>query len=274
MEPSDPAKDRAYYELGPTRTVMNTTVKSHQPKRRVVNDQERIIHMRVEYDVSHVDPGYRHWEWDDPVSEPRPLPLETWLSGCESALQGSRERKRALMAERGLTAATARGVSLGWDAKREVWILPVRDEDGQLVNVRYRPPKGSGRKPESIGGRTVANGGLPLWPRVPFDDDWVLCAGEWDALAVLQAGLNGVTGLCGCTWQEEWNRDARGRRIAVLYDVGEEERADITVERLRCIGAKAWPVRLPNIRDGFDPCDVLIEFGESELVRLIEEARP
>ena len=157
----------------------------------------------VEYDTT--TGGSGTWTWTEPASEPRPLPTEQWLRGCESALQGSRALRRALLAERGLSAATARRFGIGWDARREVWVLPVRDGSGVLRNVSYRPPRGSGRHPWRIAGRTAERGELPLYPAVPPGNAWVLCAGEWDALATIQAGLPGVTGLIGCRWHSAWN---------------------------------------------------------------------
>jgi len=218
--------------------------------------------MRVEYDVSGYSGGEPHRE---AIMEPQPLPSEWAMRAYRMALLGSRERRRALMAERGLRPA----YGLGWDERKRRWVLPVRDEAGTLINVRYRGTRGVPRKPRHVGGRP-----LPLYPRVPDGDEWVLTAGEWDALCVLQAGLPGVSGSSsGCLWLDEWNPLARGKRISVLYDVGEEDAADTTVERLRCIGAQAWPVRLQG-PDKFDPCDFLMMFGEAELRRFINEARP
>jgi hypothetical protein len=115
---------------------------------------------------------------------------------------------------------------------------------------------------------------LPLYPDVPQGDVWVLCAGEWDALAARQAGLPAVTGLCGCLWLAAWNSYALGKRIGVLYDVGEEEAAAVTTERLKLAGAEAWPVGLPSDKAGYDVCDFFLEgHTAKELLALVRRAR-
>ena len=243
----------------------------------------------VSYDVSTVgQSGAR--TFSHPAAEPGPLPSDHALREFVSALQDSRERKRALWRERGIMAATARRYGIGWDGGVGAWVLPVRDARGKLANVTTRPPRGGamwgpgGRTehPVRVRGRTALTGGLPLYPAAPSGRAWVLCAGEWDALVAIQAGLPAVTGLCGCRWLSAWDTQARGKRIAVAYDCGEEKPAALTVEHLRAAGAaEAWVVALGLGREGADVCDWFrpTRYGgygrtRKELVQLIRDARP
>jgi hypothetical protein len=100
-------------------------------------------------------------------------------------------------------------------------------------------------------------------------------AGEFDALAALQNGLPAVTGLCGCRWHEAWDKYAVGKKIAVLYDRGEEQAAARTVARLQPAN-EAWAVTWPSNKPiGFDVCDWFLSGRtRDELVQLIKEAKP
>jgi hypothetical protein len=203
----------------------------------------------VTYDLE----GASGWHtWAEPTGDPpEPVPVEHIPGWLADAL--TPERLRAIRRERWLTREAIDGY-VGWDRIREAWVLLVRDEAGSIVNITHRPPRGRWcymnggtytRKPTRLRGRTAANGGLPLWPRVPAGDTWLLAAGEWDALAALQAGIPAVTGLLGCQWHAAWDRHVRGRRIAVAYDVGELDAARVTVDKLLAAGAAdAWAADL------------------------------
>ena len=106
---------------------------------------------------------------------------------------------------------------------------------------------------------------------------WLLCAGEWDALAALQHGLPALTGLAGCRWHPAWDSHAVGKAIAVAYDVGEEAAATRTVAQLMKAGAaEAWSVPLVRLGlgDGGDLCDHFLRRGSMRaLRRVIREAR-
>jgi hypothetical protein len=203
----------------------------------------------VTYDLE----GVSGWHsWREPTGDPpEPVPVERIADWLADAL--TPERLRAIRRERWLTRETIEG-HIGWDRVLDAWVLLARDATGAVVNVTHRPPRGRWcyrpggtltRKPSRLRGRTAANGCLPLWPRVPDGDSWLLVAGEWDALAGLQAGLPAVTGLLGCTWHPAWDHHAFGKRMAVAYDVGEIGAARVTVNKLLAAGAAdAWAVDL------------------------------
>lgn len=165
-------------------------------------------------------------------------------------------------------------------------MLPVRNNCGALVNVTWRPERGRTMRwrgedvdrPKRVPGRRVENGGLPLWPRVPSGSAWLLVAGEWDALAAIEVGLPAVTGLLGCHWAPGWNEHVPGRRIAVLFDVGEQFHAIQTKNTLLGAGAAAaWivdPARLGLTAHGADLCDYFVGGGTAaKLVRVIKAGR-
>ncbi len=226
----------------------------------------------VHYDVTGASGLH---EWREPISAPRPLYSPDWLARCAQALQGSQDRREALWRERGITAETADEYGIGWDERRDVWLIPIWDRWGSLVNFSHRPPKGSGRDPWRVGGRRAENGCLPLWPDVPEHGPLCLVGGEWDALVGRQHELPTITGLAGALWHEAWNPEITGRRVAVAYDQGEERFASQTVSKLRAAGAEAWVVPMLSRVEGFDLVD-WFQVGRTreQFIRLVRRCRP
>ena len=213
--------------------------------------------------------------------EPAPLPSEHQVREWRDALTA---RHRAwLWRERGFNQATIDGAELGWDAVRNGFTYPIRAASGALVNVSWRVPRGRKLSPPGWGpkarlrGRTAARGGLPLYPQPLPPLGGLLVEGETDALLARQHGLPAFTGLAGKTWNSAWDPYAAGREIAVAYDVGAEEDAAATVDKLRAAGARrAWVVSLGLPRDGDDIGDWFLTYGRSadHLLKLIRRTRP
>jgi hypothetical protein len=200
--------------------------------------------------------------WRDPDGPIRGLPPIRYLEQAAHRVQRDSRLYRALWRERGITLRTAEMFSIGYDPDQRAWVLPIFDGRGFVCNVTWRPRRGAtmryGREdishPMRIGGRRAERGLLPLYPRVPYTGPLLLVAGEWDALACLQHGIPAVTGLSGKLWHDAWNPAIEGRRIAVMYDVGEEAAANNTVRQLRDAGAaRSWAVYLGLPNYGDDP---------------------
>jgi hypothetical protein len=126
----------------------------------------------------------------------------------------------------------------------------------------------------------VGLGGQPhrLYPALPRRADPILCAGFLDAPLGRQHGLPTVASTSGASLPTELVRRFEGRRVAVVYDVGEEEAAAKTVEHLRHAGAReAWTVDLARagLEDGEDLTDWFRTYGRTagELRELVDRAR-
>lgn len=210
---------------------------------------------------------------------PDPLPSEDKIRTWRAELPFS-----FLERERGLTAATAERFEIGWDRERRGFTYPIRDASGALVNVSWRAPRGRKlllpggvrRSKHRLAGRTAEIGGLPFYPQPLPPFGGLLVEGEPDALLARQHGLPAFTGLLGKQWSQAWDAYAAGREIAVAYDVGAEEDAAATVDKLRRAGARrAWvvPLGLPN--DGDDIGDWFVKYGRTadELLDLIRRTK-
>jgi hypothetical protein len=167
--------------------------------------------------------------------------------------------RRYLTRERGLTKRTLRRAGIGWDRDRACFTIPIRDAAGQIVNLVRRPlPHVDGPKYKMLAGR-----GIPerrqLYPR-PLPEGPILAVGGLlDALLGRQHGLPTVSGTHGIgTSLDVWLPVVRGREVAAMWDVGEENAMTQRVAALAAAGAYAWPVRLSRLlTEGKDLTDAL-----------------
>src|SRR5205085_3355641 len=122
----------------------------------------------------------------------------------------------------------------GYDQGRNAITFPARDENGKLVNVRYRflNPDAD---PKVIGLARPA----VLYPDVPPEGGLLLVAGEIDALTGRQNDLPTITTTCGQQLPDPLAQRLAGRKVFVMYDVGEEAAAARTVAKLRALGSPA-----------------------------------
>ncbi len=210
--------------------------------------------------------------------KPGPLPSDADLLRWERRLHREPAVKVWLGEARGLEPATIRAARLGYDG--EALTIPIYDPDGAIVNLKrrywpepwFRKSDGSDVWKQSIAGR-----GAQLYPDVPSKGRLILCAGEADALLGRQWGLPCVSTTCGASLPRELvsKMQPEGRRVYVLYDIGEEALASITATQLRAAGARALPVSLGLPRKGDDLTDWFCTYkrSASELRALIRRAR-
>lgn len=170
-----------------------------------------------------------------------------------------------LCRQRGLIRAQIGRYGLGWQGG---YLFPVRGEGGDLLTVVTHRPwiEGRGRYDVTRGSRAA------LYPTLPEGRAVVLVAGMFDALIGRQYGLPTVTTTCGARVPSELLAQFRDRRVAVVFDVGEEREAENVVSRLPC---EAWAVSLP-LPQGGDVSDWFVAYKRSrkELLKVIREAQP
>lgn len=212
---------------------------------------------------------------------PEALPTAAQLAGAQARLWAD-ANALAYLRGRGLTDKTVHRAELGYaefHGRPAAFWLPVRNGRGGLLTLkeRYWPELWNGRKSRTLGGR-----GSHLYPALGAEQHVVLAAGELDALVTAQefaaAGIESVavvTPTTGTQVRDDLLEELAGRRVALVYDVGEEAAAEGNAGRLQEAGAdRAWavPLGLPNEGDDLTTWFVTYRRTADELRRLIRRA--
>jgi hypothetical protein len=201
---------------------------------------------------------------------PALLPSEGEIAGWASRLLAEPHALDYLTETRGLSLQTIRRYELGTDGDNIT--IAVRDVSGAIVNLRRRSLDPDA-EPKVWG---LYKRGAQLYPGLLPRGAILLVAGEIDALSGRQLRLPAVSTTCGATLPEYLVPDLVGRRVAVMFDAGEEDAMERVVGVLRDAGCKAWAVRLIKLglAGDADLNDYLVAGGSRErLVRLIRAER-
>src|SRR5690606_26158180 len=170
--------------------------------------------------------------------------IETWQENLKQAYSvlGYLER-------RGITDKNLiHQFELGFDGERLT--LPIRDEQGNLLNVRRLRVGDTGDKVLNWPGF----GKCEIWPRslLAQSDTVLLCAGEFDAMSAIQQGYNAVTGTGGETvWRKELTPLFSGKTVYIVYDGDAVGRAEAQ-NRASDLIATAKEVYIVNLPDNED----------------------
>jgi DNA primase len=201
-------------------------------------------------------------------SPPPPI-QEDIVARWATALRGREDVRRWLAEQRGLSQETIERYGIGWNARRARITIPIRDENGWVVNVRlYHPTK----QPKFLNYTTSEHGyGSP--PRLYGLD-------ELDRLLLQQAGFMAVTGTHGATtFRLEWLQFLKGRDLIVIYDCDERGQAaarEIVLPQLKGTGVlSVRNILLPlaGTRQDKDVTDYIHKhgFAAAELKELIRQ---
>jgi 5S rRNA maturation endonuclease (ribonuclease M5) len=138
-------------------------------------------------------------------------------------LDASKEVLLYLNEKKGISKKTIKKYEIGWDPKRERNTIPIRDERGNCVNIRFYNAK---KKPKII---NLSGHGSPA--RLYGLDELVkskekqiiICEGEFDRLILCQEGFMAVTGTHGCsTFRQEWVNSFENKDVIIIYDCDSE----------------------------------------------------
>lgn len=210
---------------------------------------------------------------------------EGQVAGYHAALLANSQRLSSFLARRGLDRDTVVAFQLGWDQRAQAYTIPVRDFDGELVNIRFYQldPTDDRRKIWSIPGR----GSPVLYPamRPGFGSgipEWVvICEGELDALIAIQHGFPAITRTGGAgTWKGEWNGHFAGKVVYLCHDAdreGENANRDVAAH-LEGVALEVHVVHLPysvTESHGKDVTDFFMEGNQaSDFYQLLFNSEP
>jgi 5S rRNA maturation endonuclease (ribonuclease M5) len=158
----------------------------------------------------------------------RPPIREELVKRCSESLND--EVRRYLREKRGLSDATIKKYQIGWDVKRQRNTIPIRDERGNLVNIRLYNAK---KNPKIINytegkwkyGSPARLYGLDELVRYK-GKQVIITEGEFDRLLLQQEGLMAVTSTHGCSvFRPEWIPYFKDKDVVIIYDCDKEGQA-------------------------------------------------
>lgn len=210
------------------------------------------------------------------------MPDEGAVAGWCSALLADRPLLKKFQRRRGISIETLRRFQIGWDRSTRAFTIPVRDRNGDLINVRrYQlDPTDARRKIWSVAG----HGSHALYPVSQLEDDpldIIICEGEWDCLLLIQHGFHAITRTgTADAWSAAWNNLFKDKVVYLLHDMdvkGQKANKQL-VRDLADIAKVVAPVKLPypiEPKHGKDVTDFFLAGGTHEHMRdLLVEALP
>jgi len=201
------------------------------------------------------------------------------VAGWISSLWASDEAVDGLMIVRGLEEKTIKDYELGWDKERKCYAIPIRNADGELVNIRrYTLNPGPGtRKIWSVAGK----GKPELYPMKVLASDphnIIICEGELDALISIQNGYPAITRTASAsTWKPEWGSYFQDRVVLLCHDMDSAgQDANRKVRRaLQRTAREIHTITLPyplRPKHGKDLTDFWLEYDKRDFWELLAEA--
>ena len=171
-----------------------------------------------------------------------------------------------LKTNRGIDKNTVDAFQLGFDNRRIT--IPIWSEFEQLVNIRrYDYTRTHPVKMLPYAG---GYGEKALFPFAQvFNQDVVLCEGEWDALLLIQNGFNAITQTAGVGgWNDGWDELFKGRRVWIVFDVNDDLDVGQKCARKRAQALSFWAdavhiIKLPLAKKGGDVTDYLHHGGHT-----------
>jgi 5S rRNA maturation endonuclease (ribonuclease M5) len=197
------------------------------------------------------------------------------------------ELLRYLREQRGLSDETIKKYQLGWDVKRQRYVIPIRDERGNLVNIRLYNPKKDPKIINYTEGKHKYGSPARLYSvdeLVKYQGNQVIiCEGEFDRLLLQQDGFMVVTSTHGCsTFRPEWVSYFAGKDVVVIFDCDKEGQAAVNNiifkafknSKINSIKNIALPLR--GDKDDKDITDYFHKrgFTGTDLQKLIDETPP
>lgn len=206
--------------------------------------------------------------------------IKHWVSN----LWANEEVVRWLREKRGLSDETIRKYEIGWDSKRRRNTIPVRDERGNVVNVRLYNAKKDPKIINFTEGKWKYGSPARLYgidELVKYDGKQVVIAeGEFDRLLLQQEGFMAVTGTHGASvFRPEWVSHFKDRDVVIIYDCdreGQTAAQNVVLQALKTAetsSVKNVVLPLKGDKDDKDITDYLHKRGMTaeDLKKLIDD---
>lgn len=177
----------------------------------------------------------------------KPPPTEEEIAAWVVALQDNKEVLDKFISKRGIPADVLEDQEIGWSEENGAYTMPIRDTDGNLLNLRLYNPDRLKTKIWSWGGTGMDPNAI--YPEKTLKENTliILAEGEWDALIATWMGFPSVTGTTGAMqWMPKWNRKFEGKDVVIVYD--RDKTGDVaSVKVARNLDGVARSVRIAEL---------------------------
>jgi len=212
----------------------------------------------------HSDPSYTKAVQERLGNSSTPLPPQSQIEKWAQALLSNQTKLKAVMDQRGFDRKTIIAWELGWDGSRIT--IPVRDEHGDLVNVRrYQMGGGHSNKMLNLPGHGTA---VLFRPDILRDaQEVVITEGETDCILLNQTGIPAVTHTAGAgTFRAAWAQSFVDKDVWICYDADDAGRkgAKRVESILKEFARNVFVINLPMTTKGADITDYIHLEGHSE----------
>ena len=177
-----------------------------------------------------------------------PLPSEGTIAGWHSALLGKQDELTELVTRRGVSIETIERFQLGFAQDQRAYTIPIRDNKGDLVNVRFYQIEVAADRRKIWG--VMGHNHPVLFPIHVLDDasEVVVCEGEWDAMITIQNGFPAVTRTGAAkVWKPTFNHHFDDKVVYVCHDMDEPGQAGnrLVMRELKGHAREMYEVHLP-----------------------------
>jgi hypothetical protein len=191
------------------------------------------------------------------------LPSDRLLDEYVEVLMGSRQHLRTMRERRGLTKATIEKFQIGWDGER--FTIPVRDANGELLNVRRYNPSAKQAK-DKMKSWAVGTGSRQLFCSdiLAESDTVIITEGEMDCLIGRQEGLPTLSHTAGAAaWDNRWNEEFEHKIVYIVYDCDDAGRrgARKVAHALELFAKEVHIIDLPLKGKGDDLTNYFVDQG-------------
>lgn len=212
----------------------------------------------------HSNPDYTEKVQERLGNSSTPLPPQSQIEKWSQALLSNTTKLKAMMDQRGFDRKTIIDWEIGWDGSR--YTIPVRDVDGDLVNVRrYQMGGGHTNKMLNLPGHGSA---VLFRPDILRDNDQiVITEGETDCILLNQTGIPAVTHTAGAgTFRAQWAQGFVDKTVWIAYDADDAGRkgAKRVESILQEFAKNVFVMEIPMTTKGADITDYIHLEGHTE----------
>lgn len=211
------------------------------------------------------------------LPQPSQEQIEEWVN----RLMNDHGLLTTFQQRRGISKDTLREFEVGWSDNDRAYTVPIKDADGELLNVRFYRVEEQATKIWSWSGDWTDTNAIYPERILKEHDKVVIVEGEWDALLTIQNGFPAVTGTTGAEqWQKKWNRKFKGKDVYICYDrdTAGDRGAEKVIRNLDGVAHSIHLIELPmewREKNGLDVSDFFYTEGHEaiEFQELMRKAK-